>query len=110
MVWYPGQEFGTALADVLVGRRSPGGRLPVTIAMRDEDYAGHGVTLDDELNLDYELIQPGGFGHLERNGTAARFPFGFGLGLYRVQSRDPYADRRYPGQDRHCHGFGTELR
>ena len=79
MVWYPGQEFGTALADVLVGRRSPGGRLPITIAMRDEDYAGHGVHLDDELNLDYELIQPGGYGHLERAGTAARFPFGFGL-------------------------------
>jgi beta-glucosidase len=79
MVWYPGQEFGAALADVLLGRRSPGGRLPITIAMRDEDYAGHGVTLDDELNLDYELIKPGGFGHLERTGKAARFPFGFGL-------------------------------
>ena len=78
-VWFPGQEFGTALADVLTGRRSPQGRLPVTIARRDEDYAGHGVTLDAELNLDYEAIVPGGYGHLQQTGATARFPFGHGL-------------------------------
>jgi beta-glucosidase len=65
-VWYPGEEGGTALADVLFGDASPAGRLPVTVpfSLEDlppfEDYAMDGRT--------YRFAR-----------KEALFPFGFGL-------------------------------
>ena len=38
IVWYPGEEFGPALASVLAGDREPSGRLPVSFARQEADY------------------------------------------------------------------------
>ena len=68
--WYPGEEGGSALADVLFGDVSPGGRLPVTFprSLSDvpafEDYALRGRT--------YRYLE-----------AEPLFPFGFGLSYTR---------------------------
>src|SRR5437879_4673485 len=36
-VWFPGQAFGEALADVLTGEMEPGGRLPVSVPRAEAD-------------------------------------------------------------------------
>ncbi len=37
LAWYPGQEAGEAIADVLVGDADPGGRMPTSWAWREQD-------------------------------------------------------------------------
>ena len=53
IAWYPGQEFGRALAEVIAGDREPGGRMPVTIARSDADYPAFDTMPDREGNLPY---------------------------------------------------------
>lgn len=69
VAWFPGFEGGSALTDVLMGRVSPAGRMPVTM-------------LSDASQLppfnDVVLRTPPGRTHWYYNGHPL-FPFGFGL-------------------------------
>jgi beta-glucosidase len=80
VVWFSGQEFGNALADVLVGRSEPGGRLPVTLAARDEDYPAFGTVPGPDGRLVYAEGLNVGYRGFEAAGTTPAFPFGQGLG------------------------------
>jgi beta-glucosidase len=74
MAWYPGVEGGRALADVLLGRAEPTGRLPVSFPVREADLPPFDNV---SLSVEYDLWH--GYRHLARQGTAALFPFGHGL-------------------------------
>lgn len=79
--WYPGQEGGTALAEILFGDVNPSGRLPVTFERRWEDNPVHD-SYYPEPGTKRVVYKEGifvGYRGYERAGTKPLFPFGFGL-------------------------------
>ena len=79
LAWFPGQEAGHALADVLLGAAEPGGRLPTTWPVAEADCPVLSVTpVDGELRYDEGVFI--GYRAFERAGVTPRFAFGHGLG------------------------------
>jgi beta-glucosidase len=78
--WLPGQEFGHALADVLLGLREPGGRLPVTLARRAADFPAYDTTPGPNEELEYREGINLGYRGFDAAATEPRFAFGHGLG------------------------------
>jgi beta-glucosidase len=78
-VWFPGQEFGHALADVLLGDAEPGGRLPVTVPRTEAGCPiGPARPVDGALEYSEGLLV--GYRAYDKAGTEPLFPFGHGLG------------------------------
>jgi beta-glucosidase len=82
--WFPGQEAGHAIADVLLGKAEPGGRLPQTFPRDLGDDPTHPLTPDVQYpgaggKVEYREGLFTGYRHVDRAGTRPLFPFGFGL-------------------------------
>jgi beta-glucosidase len=77
--YFGGQEFGTAIADVLTGVAEPGGRLPTTWPATLADVPVTQVTPQDGVLAYTEGIHIGYRAWL-RSGAEPAFPFGHGLG------------------------------
>ena len=79
--WYPGQEDGNSIADILFGKVDPSGKLPVTFpvgladvpASTPAQWPGVGGTVQYSEGL---LV---GYRWYDAKGIAPLFPFGFGL-------------------------------
>jgi beta-glucosidase len=82
LVWYAGQELGPALADVLVGRAEPGGRLPMTLLAQTQDAAVLDPSPDDPAadawNYSEGLFI--GYRHFDHHELEPAYPFGHGVG------------------------------
>ncbi|MDN4473819.1 beta-glucosidase [Demequina zhanjiangensis] len=77
--WFPGQEFGNALADVLSGDAEPGGRLPVSWPA-DEESVPVSKVVPTDGHLEYTEGIHVGYRAWLKKGVAPAFPFGHGLG------------------------------
>lgn len=73
--WFPGEEGGRAIADILTGAVNPSGRLPLTFPARSGDLPRAGAPPD---------LCPG-YRYFDREGIQPLFPFGFGLSYTRFE-------------------------
>jgi beta-glucosidase len=87
LIWFPGQELGHALADVLLGLVEPGGRLP-TSWPADERALPSPTPIDGQLRYDEDLFI--GYRALDRDDRRPAYAFGHGLG---------YTTWQYQGMD-----------
>jgi len=81
--WYPGQNGGQALAEILFGTVNPSGKLPITWEKRIEDNPAF-ATFPMPLNQHPTTIQYSegifiGYRGYDKNHIQPQFPFGFGL-------------------------------
>ena len=79
--WYPGQEDGPALANILFGSFDPSGHLPITFptslsqvpASTSQEWPGSGGQVDYNEGIDV------GYRWYQSHGLTPLFPFGYGL-------------------------------
>ena len=88
--WYPGQEGGTAIAEVLFGKVNPSGKLPATFEKKWADNPTFNSYYDD--NNDKRVIYKEGifvgYRGYDKNKTEVQFHFGFGLSYSKFELSD----------------------
>lgn len=80
LTYFGGQEYGSALADVLTGDVEPGGRTPTTWAKEMADLPVWQVVPDAAGKLSYDEGINIGYRAWLKSKRKPAFPFGFGLG------------------------------
>ena len=78
-VWFPGQEAGDAVADLLFGDVNPSGKLPTTFLKRWEDCPAYGNFPGADGNVYYREGIFVGYRHYDTRNVEPLFPFGYGL-------------------------------
>ena len=78
LAWYPGQEGGDAIADVLLGDSEPGGRMPTTWAEHERDLPSYDFYPGANGTVTYGEGIFVGYRGLDRDGKQPLVPFGHG--------------------------------
>jgi beta-glucosidase len=80
-MWYPGEQGGTALAEILFGVVNPSGHLPATFEKRWQDNPAYANYYPETgtVRVHYNEGIFVGYRGYEHNNVQPQFPFGFGL-------------------------------
>ncbi|MHB1508901.1 MAG: beta-glucosidase [Acidimicrobiales bacterium] len=78
-IWFPGEQGGEGVADVLLGDLDPGGRLPTTIPRRIKDTPAFPFYPGSDGHAAYGEGLLIGYRHYDTKDVAPRFCFGDGL-------------------------------
>ena len=78
--WFNGSEGGNALADVILGKVNPSGKLPWTMPKRIEDSPAHATnSFPGDESVTYEEGIMVGYRWFDTKNIEPLYPFGFGL-------------------------------
>ena len=79
--WFLGTQAGHAIADVLLGKVNPSGKLPFTFPVKLEDNGAHALNAyhKDSLTVEYKEGIFVGYRWAEKHGIKPLFAFGHGL-------------------------------
>ena len=79
--WYPGENGGQALGEILFGQVNPSGKLPITMekSLADNPTTANYPTTSDALSIRYTEGIFVGYRGYEKNHITPQYPFGFGL-------------------------------
>lgn len=123
--WMPGQEGGNSVADVLLGRVSPSGHLPMTFPMTYADVPSQNFPINvpetglnqsfenqskvcqpyDIPNVDYTNYEEDiyiGYRHFATRNVPVAYPFGFGLTYSKFEASEMAVNKTKTGFEVSC--------
>ena len=123
--WMPGQEGGNSVADVLLGRVSPSGHLPMTFPMTYADVPSQNFPINvpetglnqsfenqskvcqpyDIPNVDYTNYEEDiyiGYRHFATRNVPVAYPFGFGLTYSKFEASEMDVNKTKTGFEVSC--------
>lgn len=95
--WYSGMEWGNVLADILLGKISPSGKLPFTLPKTYEDTPVYRYGEYRAKNCKYLDDIYVGYRGFEKDGIQPLFEFGYGLSYSSFEYSNLFAEASCEG-------------
>ena len=92
--WFNGSEGGNALADVILGKTNPSGKLPWTMPKNIMDSPAHATnSFPGDKTVEYKEGILVGYRWFDTKNVAPLYPFGYGLSYTTFAFADAKADK-----------------